>query len=587
VRRTGTFLRLGAALSIALITAVGASGSRSKEAAAIPAFTAAQLSAPSGADWITENGNNLAWRYSSLNQINGSNGNSLKLAWSTTFTPTPGTTSLKTIAGGNPIAYGGIVYTQDDWGRTQAVDGTSGKILWAFDPGPSVGGGTARGNISVGDGKVFTTRNGSVYAIDAKTGTQVWATQVVDPVGGNSVTVAPLYFNGLVIAGTNGGDSGGICMTFALNAKTGKVTWHYSNIPVSPSQVGWNTWPTKRYFWGGGSVWDPVAISTTFSLVYVPVSNMVPQTGVGQGPGENFPTEGVLALHAMTGKFAWGYQEIHHDIWDMDAMKTPTVATIVMRGKKVEVVDSLNKDCYNFILNAATGKPVLPIPEVPFPQDASMNTWPTQPIPVGDELIPHKANPADWAGQLAPDGKPYVIPDHLYTPYGTTYWSIQAPAKVGGTNWYESSYSQRTGYYYACVNLTTQAIQSWQLAELHSVVGGGGFSTVKNGPTSPIFTGRLLALDMTTNKMVWKQDSNVNHCVSPIVTTAGGNALISQPDGTISAYDDKTGAPQWTLNTGSNSLPRFSFYAANGKEYLIATGEDSKSAPTLSAWTLG
>src|SRR5438876_4757312 len=89
MRRTGTFLLPGAALALALVTAVGASGSRSKEAATIPAFTVAQLSAPSGADWITENGNDLSWRYSSLNQINGSNGSSLKLAWSATFTPTP------------------------------------------------------------------------------------------------------------------------------------------------------------------------------------------------------------------------------------------------------------------------------------------------------------------------------------------------------------------------------------------------------------------------------------------------------------------------------------------------------------------
>src|SRR5437868_5803962 len=147
MRRNGIFLLVLGTAAIALITAVGASGSRSREAATIPAFTVAQLSASSGADWVTENGNDLSWRYSSLNQINGSNGNSLKLAWSTTFTPTPGTTSFKIIAAGNPIAFGGIVYTQDDWGRTQAVDGTDGKILWAFDPGPSLGGGTARGNI--------------------------------------------------------------------------------------------------------------------------------------------------------------------------------------------------------------------------------------------------------------------------------------------------------------------------------------------------------------------------------------------------------------------------------------------------------
>src|SRR5579862_6142338 len=102
---------LGAAVSFGLLTAVGASGSGSKSAAAIPDFTPAQLSAPAGANWILENGNIESWRYSTLNQITGANGGSLKLAW-TTHLANP--TSPEQLAQGNanPIVYDGTMYVQ-------------------------------------------------------------------------------------------------------------------------------------------------------------------------------------------------------------------------------------------------------------------------------------------------------------------------------------------------------------------------------------------------------------------------------------------------------------------------------------------
>src|SRR5437868_12902015 len=123
----------GAVFSVMLLLAVGASGSRSKSAAAIPAFTPAQLSAQPGANWIHENGNIQSNRYSSLSQINGSNGGNLKLAWTTHLT-NPATPETNLGGKANPIVYNGVMYVQDGWGRITAMDATSGKILWQFDP---------------------------------------------------------------------------------------------------------------------------------------------------------------------------------------------------------------------------------------------------------------------------------------------------------------------------------------------------------------------------------------------------------------------------------------------------------------------
>jgi len=185
-----------------------------------------------------------------LSQINGANGNGLKLAWHTNIAAP---TKSEPLGAGNeaPLVYNGVMYAQDGWMRVTAMDASSGKLLWQFDPGLplNLGAGSGR-SLGMGDGMIFTGNKGTVYALNAKTGAQVWATQLVDPVGGASIDVSPKYYKGLVVLGTAGGDSGAVCIAVALNAKTGKVVWHYSTIPSNPKAYGWKTWPAQRWYFG-------------------------------------------------------------------------------------------------------------------------------------------------------------------------------------------------------------------------------------------------------------------------------------------------------------------------------------------------
>src|SRR5258707_1053233 len=133
VKKLGEFLIFASMVSFALLSVVGASGSGAKSAVTIPDFSVSQLLAPGGANWIQTNGNIEAQRYSSLNQINTSNGSGLKLAW-TTHLANPATTDPLGAGNQQPLVYNGALYTQDGWGRVTAMDATSGKILWQVDP---------------------------------------------------------------------------------------------------------------------------------------------------------------------------------------------------------------------------------------------------------------------------------------------------------------------------------------------------------------------------------------------------------------------------------------------------------------------
>src|SRR5579884_950456 len=167
MKRLVRFALFGTVVSFVLLTAMGASGGRARSTVAIPAFTPEQLSAPAGANWIHENGNIQSWRYSTLSQINASNGGSLKLAWSTHLASP---TSPERIASGNanPIVYNGTMFVQDAWTRITALDAASGKTLWQFDPqvGLNTPGGGDMRSIGMGNGMIFTGMYGTVYAIN-------------------------------------------------------------------------------------------------------------------------------------------------------------------------------------------------------------------------------------------------------------------------------------------------------------------------------------------------------------------------------------------------------------------------------------
>ena len=127
MKRLVKVLTFASVVSFVLLVAVGASGSGSKSAVSIPDFTVAQESAPGGANWITENGNIPSWRYSSLSQINASNGGSLKLAWSTHIA-NPTAADRSAAANEMPLVYNGVTYVEDTWWRVTALD--AGSVRW-------------------------------------------------------------------------------------------------------------------------------------------------------------------------------------------------------------------------------------------------------------------------------------------------------------------------------------------------------------------------------------------------------------------------------------------------------------------------
>lgn len=482
-------------LSFAFVVLVGAGASSAARSSSFtitpaPAFTADQMNAPAGENWLSNMGNLKGDRYSSLTQITKANVSTLKEAWHIHL----GTCATKDAACGsleaNAVVYAGTYYIQTPKSDVFALDAATGATLWHYvpvydgpvtcvptgsceqSPGFNVGTGGRQPGVAIADGKVFAARrDGTIVALDQMLGGVIWKTDLLTWRKGGRVSDAPIYVNGIILSGDSGGDGGSPSNSMqALDASTGARLWQWTVIPRL-GQPGSDTWPKealveKSSAYGGGALWESPIIDTKNSLAIFGTGNTEPWNS--RGPGKNLYTDSIVALNLYTGQLVWAYQTTHHDLWDSDlpnngvmfdapfkvkvtkTVKKPYFVKVRRHGKTVRVkkfkkvkvtktvtktqpgVAYVNKYGWTFVLNRLTGKPLLPIKEVKVPQlpnSPDVNAWPTQPVPQVD-FVTDDPIAKDGTGRNCADGT--QTQTNAYVPFGTaTDPILQKPFKIG------------------------------------------------------------------------------------------------------------------------------------------------------------
>jgi glucose dehydrogenase len=617
--------RLGLVLlccCVGLLVAGAGVGSASKSTGTAitpsPTYTSAELGAPAGDNWLVVHGNLKGWRYSSLTQINKSNVSTLKQAWHISL----GVCKTHDAACGsmesNLVVSDGTAYTQvAPLGDVFALNAATGAVLWRFTPtyeapgvsvGPAgqgfnVGTGGRRPGVAIGEGKVFAgTTDGFLYALDQTNGNLLWKTEVAPWRKGGKVASAPIYVNGLVITGDGAGDNGGNSATMqAFAAANGRRVWVWNVIPA-PGQPGYDTWSkngngTAPTLYGGGSIWESPLIDTRRNLVIIGTGNTEPWNG--RGPGKNLYTDSIVALNLYTGGLVWYYQTTHHDLWDSDLPNTGVMFTgkYKVKGKVVSrpAVAYVNKVGMTFVLDRETGKPLLPIPEVKvptLPNSPDVNAWPTQPIPMADNVLFNKLDKSrrpcvngnvsltnayvPYATATAPDGKPFKI-GCAYDPYDTTQY-VAVPFEM--MDWPASSYSPENHTFITC-GVTDRVRAMEQIPSASQVAGAfGGLGVsqlgVSDGSPPTSNTGNFSALNVLTGKLAWHQHWPAI-CYSGSANTASGLTFVghygsgngADGRGWLEAVDTKTGASLWSsgaLNYPVAAAPVT--YTVGGKQYV-------------------
>jgi quinoprotein glucose dehydrogenase len=446
-----------------------------------------------GTDWPAYGRDPGGSRYSPLAQIDRSNVQRVKVAW----TYRTGENVSKSVVGNKaafeatPIMIDGTLYLSTPFNRVIALDAETGKRRWLFDPGVST---TTRYSEVTSRGvstwparpakggrdrrRIFVaTIDARLIALDATTGEpakdfgkdgEVDLTSGVRLVdrGDYQVTSPPAVIGDLVVVGSSMGDNRGVELergvVRAYDARTGALRWTWDPIPTDPADPARRTWKgDSADRTGAANAWGVISADAARDLVFIPTSSPAPDYYGGERIGANSYANSVVALRASTGKVVWHFQVVHHDLWDYDVAAQPLLLTVRRDGKDVPAVAAATKMGHVFLLDQETGKPLYPVEERPVPRStvAGEEAWPTQPFPTfPPPLVPQKLFPGDAWG-TNPEDREWCAArikalrfEGIFTPPSLGEGTLVFPSNVGGVNWGGVSYDSGRGLLIAQTN---------------------------------------------------------------------------------------------------------------------------------------
>jgi quinohemoprotein ethanol dehydrogenase len=578
-----------AALVLAPVFAflAGAGSAQPSARSARQDFRAERLVAPPTTSWPTNGGNLYNQRYSPLDRINTGNVAELKGVWRARLNGSA--TAPKYSGEAQPIVYDGVAYVSTGANDVFALSLDTGEILWQYlgnvDPEiTSVCCGWNNRGVAISPDKVFMGRlDGQLVALDRATGKVAWSVQAERWEENFSITSAPVYVDGLVITGFAGADRGTRGRVKAYDADDGKLVWTFYTIP-GPGEPGHETWPQDSDAWqyGGAAVWQTPAIDPELGLVYFSTGNAGPDYNGAVRAGDNLFAVSIVAIELKTGKYRWHFQQVHHDIWDYDASNPVVLMDLTVDGRRRKAIVEVGKTGWAYILDRETGEPIVGVDEKPVPQEPRQATAATQPFPRGDAVVPQHV-------EIAPEGYELVNDGRIFTPFVGDDPTIVKPGIWGGANWPPSSYDPRRQILFVCASSVVGGYTGGGDPALIVPTAGEPYTLGQTVTPRLPRTGIVAAMDMTTNRVVWRYRWP-EQCYSGTLATAGNLVFVGHNDGRLTALDSRTGKQLWEFQTGAGMHAPVSTFEHRGRQYVLAYSSGNAligSARGDSVWLFG
>ncbi|MCG3163957.1 MAG: Outer membrane protein assembly factor BamB [Acidobacteria bacterium] len=505
----------------------------------------AEIAEPKPGDWPTYHGHLSGNRHSPLRQIHTGNVAQLAPKW---IFPIPNARRLEV----TPVVVDGVMYVTTA-NRAYALDARSGRQIWRYQRPLTRGlvgdaaGAINRGVAVLGDKVFMVTDHAHLIALHRLTGRLLWDVEMADYREHYGATAAPLVVNNLVISGISGGDEGVRGFLAAYKASTGERVWRFWTIPA-PGEPLSETWvgnalpPSVVLSHGCAATWLTGTYDAQANLLYWTTGNPCPDYNGDERKGDNLYSDSVLALEPATGKLRWHYQFTPHDLHDWDAQQTPMLIDAEFQGRRRRLLAQANRNGFFYVLDRITGELLLAKPFV-------------------EQLT--------WASGIGPDGRPQLLSGGAPTPAGVK----TCPAVEGATNWMSTAFNPEAGLFYVmalekCV-IYSKSPEPWQRGK--SFYGGG----TKDAPDEP---GRkyLRAIDPQTGKIVWQYPQiGPGNSWGGALSTAGDLVFFGDDSGAFAAVEAKSGKPLWYFHTNELWKASPMTYVAGGKQYVaVAAGSN-------------
>ncbi len=529
------------AVAIAVV-ALGSVGVRAQSAGGFVPVTDAMLQDPDPADWLNWRRTLDGWGHSPLDQITTDNVDRLQLAWSWGLAEGSQQTT--------PLVHDGVMYLANPGAIVQALDAASGELLWEYRREAPAGDGPPAGgrhrNIAIYQDKIYlNTNDAHVVAIDARTGAQVWDTDVGGGVGFR-YTSGSIVADGMVVSGLTGCGRyrDDTCYIVGLDAETGREVWRTSTI-ARPGERGGDTWgDLPLMFRAGSDAWIPGSYDPVTRTLFHGTSQAKPWARTVRGTdGDALYTNSTLALDPATGQMKWYFQHLPGEMLDMDEVFERVL--VDYDGKRS--VFSMGKIGVLWELALETGE---------FRSAADLGYQTVADIDATSGQVTYR------------EGTNPVIGEAIY-------W---CPSTSGFKSWRAMSYHPATEAFYIPIILNCE---TGVFGPVEKREGGGGAGPVRRTnhfhPESPDQLGEFVAMSMRTGEVLWRHRfrTPIN---SAALTTAGGLAVAGDWDRHLYVFDAADGEILWQtrLPTSVQGFPIS--YAVAGKQYLaVPTGSGGGS----------
>ena len=514
--------------------------------------TAERLKNPEDGSWLMIRRTYNGWGYSPLDQLTPDNVAKLRPVWSFA-------TGEPRVHEAAPIVNNGVMFVSTPNNQVLAIDVKTGNLLWRYrrprPTGALVPHETNRGVALYGDRVYVAAGEAVLVALDAKTGKEVWTTEVADNKSGYYITLAPLIAGGKIMVGASGGEFGIRGFVAAFDLDTGKEQWRTYTVP-KPGEPGSETWPKGGDQWktGGGSVWVTGNYDPDTNIAYWGTGNGGPWMG-DKRPGDDLYTASTLALDVATGQIKGHFQYNPNESWDWDEVSPPILVDYQRNGRTVKGLIDAGRDGYLWFLDRTTGR-IRFIEGKPF---VYQNVY----LSLDPET-----------------GKPKVDPEHKP---GTNKLASFCPNLHGGKNWPPIAYSPKTRMIYipANNNLCGSSIGVEDVVYTpgkgYTGTGRGGGNTIRPGADH---VGEVQAWNVDTGKEVWTHNYNKSPNWGAMLATGGGLVFTGGTnDRKFHAFDATSGKLLWEFPTASGILAPPTTFLIDGKQYvavLSGWGGDSR-----------
>ena len=523
-------------------------GGSSGERAFVP-VTDAMLKNPAPGDWLMWRRTLNGWGYSPLEQVNKSNVAKLEQVWS------------HPIGMGNqestPLVYDGVMYVPNGGDYVQAFDADSGELKWEYRRFPEGRGGTNRNLAIWGTTLIDASADNMMYAIDARTGTLVWETKVLEPNLPARASSGPIVANGKVITGRQCQPQATheSCVITAHDAATGKELWRTRTIPRpgEPGDESWGDVPMEQR-WHVGT-WMVPSYDPDLDRIYIGTSVTIPAPKfiLGGVDKQHLYHNSTLALNPADGKLVWYYQHLN-DHWDLDHPFERLLVDTAVAPDRSEVAwinPRLRPGERRRVMTGIPGKTGI---VYTLDRETGEFLWARQTV------MQNVVKNIDGA-----TGKVEVDPERIFREKGHTL--MVCPGTNGGKNWPAGAYSPRTNTMYMpmqnmCMNATIQSGER----DPRLVYG---FSTEYIGAPGAQNIGVVWAISAEKGTTVWKHEQRVGHM--SLAATGGGLVFGGDVAGNFHAFDDATGEVLWETNLGAPVSGFPVSFAVDGKQYVAVT----------------